>query len=126
MFIQKFFASISFIRVLFFRILLGIIVAHYWVISVIVIFHFTGENIVSQHADIGFPNGIYDYFDSKYDTGNPIFSIVGWIASIGYIGCMVFGLFWGFCQGKLDWSNWLIRRYVDKKCFLYKEYYGTN
>ena len=110
MFIQTFKASLRFLGILFVRILAGIVVGHLWVVAVAIIFHFTGENVVSQHAEIGPHRGLYDYFDSKYDTGSPIFRIVAWIAFIGNFGCMVLGVIWGFSQnrlGKLRLRRWL-------------------
>lgn len=112
MFMEKFKASLRFLGILFFRILIGIVVAHLWVVVVGGIFHFTGENVVSQHAEIGPPNGFFDYFDSKYDTDSPVFRIVAWVAFIGYLGSMALGLFWGFCQGRLDLRRWLRKRYA--------------
>ena len=107
MFMQKLAASLRFLGILFVRILAGIVVGHLWVIAVALIFHLTGENVVSQHAAIGPHHGIYDYFDSRYDTNSSIFRIVAWVAFIGNLGCMVLGFLWGFSQGKLDIRRWL-------------------
>ncbi len=112
MFMQKFKASLRFLGILFVRILAGIVVGHLWVIAVALIFQLTGENVVSQHADIGSHRGLYDYFDSRYDTDSPIFRIVAWVAFLGNLGCTVLGIFWGFCQGRLDLRRWLRKRYA--------------
>ena len=76
-------------------------------------FHFTGENVVSQHAEIGPHHGLYDYFDSKYYTGNPIFTIVAWIAIIGQLACIVFGILSGIFQSRLNLTRWLYKRYIN-------------
>ena len=112
MFMQKIKAILRFFGILFVRILAGIVVGYLWVIAVAVIFHFTGENIVSQHAEIGPHRGLYDYFDSKYDTESPVFRIVAWVAFLGNFGCIVLGIFWGFSQGRLDLRRWLRKRYA--------------
>ncbi len=112
MFILKFKNSFRFLGILFVRILAGVVVGHLWVVAVALIFHLTGENVVSQHAVIGPHYGLYDYFDSKYDTDSPIFRIVAWIACIGNLGCMVLGCIWGFSQNKLDLRGWLRKRHA--------------
>ena len=112
MFMQKFKASLRFLGILFVRILAGIVVGHLWVVAVALIFHLTGENVVSQHAEIGPHRGLYDYFDSRYDTDSPIFRIVAWVACIGNLGCMAFGCIWGFSQSRLDLRRWLRKRYA--------------
>lgn len=109
MFMQTVTGSLRFLGVLFLRTLLGVIVGHLWVVAVAFIFHHTGENVVSQHAEIGPHRGLYDYFDSRYDIG-PIFRIVAWVACIGNLGCMALGFIWGFSQGRLDLRNWLRKR----------------
>ena len=101
MFIQTVKGSLRFLGILFVRVLAGVVVGHLWVIAVALMFHHTGENIVSQHAEIGPHHGLYDYFDSRYDIG-PIFRIVAWIACIGNLACMFLGILWGFSQGRLD------------------------
>lgn len=112
MFMQRFKANLRFLGILFVRILAGIVVGHLWVIAVAFIFHLTGENVVSQHAEIGPHRGLYDYFDSRYDTDSSIFRIVAWIACIGNLGCMAFGFIWGFSQGRLDLRIWLRKRHA--------------
>ena len=99
---QKFKASLRFLGILFVRILAGVVIGHLWVIAVALVFQVTGENVVSQHAEIGPHRGLYDYFDSRYDTDSPIFRIVAWVACIGNLGCMALGFIWGFSQGRLD------------------------
>lgn len=106
MFIQTVKASPRFLGILFVRILAGVVIGHLWVIAVALIFHHTGENVVSQHAEIGPHRGLYDYFDSRYDIG-PIFRIVAWVACIGNLGCMALGFLWGISQGRLDLRRWL-------------------
>ena len=112
MFMQKIKACLRFLGILFVRILAGIVIGHLWVITVALIFHFIGENVVSQHAEIGPHRGLYDYFDSKYDTDGPIFRIVAWVAFIGNLGCMILGVIWGFSQGRLDLRRWLRKRHA--------------
>ena len=112
MFMLKFKDSFRFLGILFVRILAGIMVGHLWVVAVALIFHLTGENVVSQHAVIGPSHGLYDYFDSRYDTDSPIFRIVAWIACVGNLGCMVLGCICGFSQGKLDLWRWLRRQHA--------------
>ncbi len=115
MFMQKLAASLRFLGILFVRILAGIVVGHLWVAAVAFIFHITGENVVSEHAAIGYDFHIsnpYDYFDSKYDTSSPVFRVVAWVACIGNLGCMVLGILWGFSQGRLDLRRWLRKRPV--------------
>ena len=111
MFIQTAKANLRSLGILFVRILAGVVVGHLWVVAVALIFHHTGENIVSQHAEIGPHRGLYDYFDSRYDIG-PIFRIVAWVACIGNLGCMFLGILWGFSQGKLDLRRWIRKRYA--------------
>ncbi len=106
MFMQKLKASLRFLGILFVRILAGVVIGHLWVIAVALVFHHTGENIVSQHAEIGPHHGLYDYFDSRYDIG-PIFRIVAWVACIGNLGCMALGFLWGISQGRLGLRRWL-------------------
>lgn len=108
--IQTVKTNLRFLGILFVRILAGVVVGHLWVIAVALIFHHTGENIVSQHAEIGPHRGLYDYFDSKYDTDSPIFRIVAWVACIGNLGCMALGFIWGISQGRLD-----LRRQLRKQ-----------
>ena len=110
MFMQKVKASLRFLGILFVRILAGVIVGHLWVITIALVFQVTGENVVSQHAEIGPHRGLYDYFDSRYDTDSSIFRIVAWVAFLGNLGCMVLGFIWGFSQGKLDLRRWLRKR----------------
>ncbi|MDE0087418.1 MAG: hypothetical protein OXU23_16970 [Candidatus Poribacteria bacterium] len=112
MFMQKFKASLRFLGILFLRILAGIVVGYLWFIAVALIFQFTGENVVSQHAEIGPHRGLYDYFDSKYNTDSPIFPIVAWVAFLGNLGCIVLGIFWGFSQGRLDLRRQLRKRHA--------------
>lgn len=112
MFILGLKASLRFVGILLLRILAGFIVGHLWFISVAVVFHFTGENVVSQHAEIGPHHGLYDYFDSKYDADSPVFRIVAWTAFIGNLGCIALGIFWGFCQGRLDLPRWVRKQYT--------------
>ena len=102
MFMQGSKACLRFLGILFVRILAGVVVGHLWVIAVALIFHLIGENVVSQHAIIGPHHGLYDYFDSRYDTDNSIFRIIAWVACIGNLGCMALGFIWGFSQDKLD------------------------
>ena len=112
MFMQTFKASLRFLGILFVRILVGIVVGHLWVVAVALIFHLTGENVVSQHAEIGPHHGLYDYFDSRYDTDGTIFRIVAWIAFIGNLECMTLGFIWGFSQGRLDLRKWLKKQHA--------------
>ena len=112
MFMLKFKDSFRFLGILFVRILAGVVVGHLWVVAVALIFHLTGENVVSQHAVIGPYHGLYDYFDSRYDMDSPIFRIVAWIACIGNLGCMLLGCIWGFSQGRLDLRRWLRRQHT--------------
>lgn len=112
MFLQRFKANLRFLGILFVSISVGVVIGHLWVIAVAFIFHITGENIVSQHAVIGPHHGLYDYFDSRYDTESPIFRMVAWIACIGNLGCMVLGCIWGFSQGRLDLRRWLRRQHA--------------
>ena len=105
-------ANLRFLGVLFLRVLFGIMVGHLWVVAVAFIFHQTGENVVSQHAIIGPHHGLYDYFDSRYDTDSPIFRIVAWVACIGNLGCMALGFIWGFSQGRLELRRWLRRKHA--------------
>ena len=116
MFMQRFKASLRFLGTLFVRILAGIVVGHLWVAAVGFIFHITGENVVSQHAEIGPHYGFYDYFDSRYDDtiifGIAIFRIVAWVAFLGNLGCMILGVLWGFSQGRLDLRRWLRKRHA--------------
>ena len=113
MFMQRFKASLQFLGILFVRILAGVVVGHLWVVAVALIFHLTGENIVSQHAEIGPHRGLfYDYFDSRYDTDSPIFRIVAWVACIGHLGCIALGFIWGFSQSRLDLRRWLRKRHA--------------
>ena len=114
MFIQNLIPSFQFIGILLLRILAGIILGFVWFIAIAGIFHFTGENVVSQHADIGPHRGLYDYFDSKYHTGNPIFTIVACIAHIGQLACIVLGILWGIFQSRFNLTRWLYRRKVRK------------
>lgn len=111
MFIQTVKASLRYLGILFARILAGVVVGHLWVVAVALIFHHTGENVVSQHAEIGPHRGLYDYFDSRYDIG-PIFRIVAWVACIGNLGCMFLGTLWGFSQGRLDLRRRLRKRHA--------------
>lgn len=113
MVIQNLIPSLRFIGILLLRILVGIILGFVWFIAIAGIFHFTGENVVSQHAEIGPHSGLYDYFDSKYDIGNPIFTIVGGIAFIGQLTCMVFGMLWGIFQSRFNLTRWLYRQYIN-------------
>lgn len=98
--------NLRFFGILCVRILAGIVAGHLWVAAVAFVFQITGENIVSEHAAIGPPNGFYDYFDSKYDDSNAtlfgiaIFRIVSWGALIGNVGCIVLGIIWGFSQDR--------------------------
>ena len=112
MFMQRFKANLGFLGILFLRTLAGVVVGHLWVIAVALIFHITGENVVSQHAEIGPHRGLYDYFDSRYDTDSPIFRIVAWVACIGNLGCMFLGILWGFSQGRLGLRRWLRKQYA--------------
>lgn len=98
---QKIKAGFGFLAVLLFWSIVGIVVGHLFVIAVATIFQFTGENVVSQHAEIGPHRGLYDYFDSKYDTDSPIFRIVAWVAFLGNISCIVFGIISGYYKGRL-------------------------
>ena len=92
-------AGFGFLAVLLFWSIVGIVVGHLFVIAVATIFQFTGENIVSQHAEIGPHRGLYDYFDSKYDTDSPIFRIVAWVAFLGNVSCILIGILSGFIIG---------------------------
>ena len=116
MFMQKIIPSLRFLGILFVRILVGIIVGHLWVAAVALVFHLTGENVVSQHAEIGPHHGFYDYFDSRYDDtiifGIAIFRIVAWVAFLGNLGCLILGILWGFSQGRLDLQGWLRKRHA--------------
>ena len=112
MLMQRFKANLGFLGILFVRILVGVVVGHLWVIAVALVFHITGENVVSQHAEIGPHRGLYDYFDSKYDTDSSIFRIVAWVGCIGNLGCIFLGTLWGFSQGRLDLRRWLWKRYA--------------
>lgn len=112
MFILGLKASLRFVGILLLRIFAGFIVGHLWFISVAVVFHFTGENVVSQHAEIGPSYGIYEYFDSKYDTDSPVFPIVAMTAFIGNLACIALGILWGFSQGRLDLRRWLRKQYT--------------
>ena len=112
MFIQTIKTSLRFLGILFVRILAGVVVGHLWVVAVAFMFHHTGENVVSQHAEIGPHHGLYDYFDSRYDTDSPIFRIVAWVACIGNLGCMFLGILWGFSQGRLDLRRWIRKRHA--------------
>ncbi len=114
MYMQKIKAILLYIGNLFFRILAGIIVGHLFFLTVAVIFQYTGENIVSQHADIGQHRGLYDYFDSKYNTDSPIFPIVAWVAYIGNLTCILLGILCGIFQSRLNFLGWLSSRYVKK------------
>ena len=111
MFIQTVKNSLRFLGILFVRILAGVVIGHLWVVAVALVFHHTGENVVSQHAEIGPHHGLYDYFDSRYDIG-PIFRIVAWVACIGNLGCMALGFLWGISQGRLDLRRWLRKRHA--------------
>ncbi|MCY4402577.1 MAG: hypothetical protein OXD54_08395 [Candidatus Poribacteria bacterium] len=102
---QKFKDVLGFLAVLLFWSFVGIVVGHLFVIAVATIFQFTGENIVSQHAEIGPHKGLFDYFDSKYDTDSPIFRIVGWVAFLGNIACIVIGIISGLYKGRLFYSS---------------------
>ncbi len=113
MLIENLIPSFRFTGILLLRILVGIILGFVWFIAIAGIFHFTGENVVSQHADIGPHSGLYDYFDSKYHTGNPIFTIVACIAHIGQLACIVFGVLWGIFQSRFNLTRWLYRRYIN-------------
>ena len=115
MFMQRIIACLRFLGILLLRVFLGYAVGHLWVIAVAFVFHFTGENVVSQHAAIGPHRGLYDYFDSRYDTSIPIFRIVAWVACIGNLGCMALGFTWGFSQGELDTRRWLRKCYTELK-----------
>jgi hypothetical protein len=117
MFMQKIIASPRFLGTLFLRFLLGIVVGHLWVAAVALVFHLTGENVVSEHATIGYSfhiGNLYEYFDSKYDTSSPVFRIVAWVACIGNLGCMAVGILWGFSQGRLDLRRLLRKRRLKK------------
>ena len=114
MFIQNLISSFRFIGILLLRILAGIILGLLWYTAIAGIFHFTGENVVSQHAFIGQHKGLYDYFDSKYYDGNPIFTIVAWIAILGQLAFIVFGILWGIFQYKINLTKWYYKRYIEQ------------
>ncbi|MCG9129133.1 hypothetical protein JT359_16205 [Candidatus Poribacteria bacterium] len=85
-----------------------------WFIAIAGIFHFTGENVGSQHAEIGPHPGLYDYFDSKYYDRNPIFTIVAWTAFFCQLGCIVVGILWGVFQNKFNLTKWYYKRYIEQ------------
>ncbi len=112
MYMQKFKDVIGFLAVLLFWTLIGIVVGHLFVIAVATIFQYTGENVVSQHAEIGPHRGLYDYFDSKYDTDSPIFRIVAWVALLDNMSCIIIGIISGFIKGRLFYRG---SKYIKHK-----------
>ena len=99
---------LGFLGTLFLRFLLGIVVGHLWVAAVALVFHLTGENVVSEHATIGYSfhiGNLYEYFDSKYDTSSPVFRVVAWVACIGKLGMYGCWDSLGFFSGKIGFAE---------------------
>ena len=118
MFLKKLKAALRFLKVLFLRVLLGILIGYLWMFGVAFIFHMAvGNPPISPPFGYG-RLSIFDIFDHFYDSGPPrefrYHGTVGeaypTVLQIGLIGFQVWfaiGILWGFLQGRLDVRRWL-------------------
>lgn len=112
MFIQKFKASLRFLRILLLRFLLGIVVAYLWAYAMAYLFHIV--------MDVRIPRDVIDYF---YDTGPPregrydgtagrAYGFAWRFGIVGFWGFITIGIIWGFSQGRLDLRRWLRKQHA--------------